>query len=188
MRLRMLACTLLALLTPALASAQTSSTQTGARSIFSNLANPAIGLNALFSGQIAPDLDEPYNLHFVEAELSAISVVDHYWTFGANIVFTPDGVDPEEVVATTSAIPSILLKLGKIRGDFGKHGLLHTHAFPFVQAPVIMANTIGEEGFKDSGAEASWLTPLPWYATLTGGMYAAIEPGPDNPLDFEDTV
>src|SRR5712671_5194443 len=124
MRLRMLACTLLALLTPALASAQTSSTQTGARSIFSNLANPAIGLNALFSGQIAPDLDEPYNLHFVEAELSAISVVDHYWTFGANIVFTPDGVDPEEVVATTSAIPSILLKLGKIRGDFGKHGLL----------------------------------------------------------------
>ena len=106
MRLRMLACTLLALtITPALASAQAQgdqTTTTGARSIFSNLANPSIGLNALFSGQVAPDLDEPYNIHFDEAELSAISVVDHYFTFWSNIVFTPDEVDPEEIVATTN--------------------------------------------------------------------------------------
>lgn len=189
MRLRMLACTFIAFaLAPAFASAQATGNQqttSGSRSIFSNLANPSMGMNALFLGQIAPDLNEPYNLHFDEAELSAISVVDHYFTFWSNIVFTGTGeVDPEEVVVSTNAIPGIYLKFGKIRGDFGKHGLLHTHAFPFIQAPVIMANTIGEEGFKDSGAEASWLTPLPWYATITGGMYAALEPGDENPLDF----
>ena len=149
--------------TPALANAQ-------ARSMFSNLANPAIGMNALFSWQAAHNLDEPYNIHFDEAEISLISDVDPYWTFSSNIVFTPDDVDPEEIWVRNTSFPAIGLKLGKLRGTFGKHGLLHTHAFPFIQAPIIMANTIGEEGFKDAGLEASWLDPLPWYSELTGGI------------------
>ena len=65
---------------PALATAQTSS-------MFSNLANPAIGMNALFSGQAAPNIDQAYGLQFDEAEMSLISVVDPYWTFSGNIVF-----------------------------------------------------------------------------------------------------
>ena len=166
--------------TPVLAVAQT-------QSIYSNLANPSIGMNALFSGQAVPNLDQPYGLQFDEAELSLISVVDPYWTLSANIVFAPDGVDPEEVWARNTSIPSIALKVGKLRGSFGRHGLLHTHAFPFVQAPVIMANTIGEEGFKDAGLEAAWLTPLPWYAELTGGVYQAVSAEVDQPLDFGST-
>lgn len=178
MRLRMCVCVLAGMaFAPAAARAQTAS-------IFSNLANPSIGANALFSGQVAPDLNEPYNLHFDSAEVSLISVVDPYWTFWSNITFTPDGVDPEEIVARTDRIPNIQIKVGKIRGDFGKHGLLHTHAFPFIQAPVIMANTIGEEGFKDAGMEASWLTPLPWYSSLTGGIYQAMDTDAEHPLDF----
>lgn len=166
---------------PALAAAQTSS-------MFSNLANPALGMNALFTGQAARNLDQPYGLGFDEAEISLISVVDPYWTFTSNIVFPGDGgVDPEEVWARSTNIPSIQLKLGKIRGTFGKHGLLHTHAFPFIQAPVIMANSIGAEGFKDAGIEASWLTPLPWFSELTGGVYQAIAADADHPLDFGST-
>src|SRR5690349_8736246 len=121
MRPRLWAC-LFALLVgiPALVMAQTSS-------MFSNLANPAIGANALFTGQAAPNIDGAYGLHFDEAEISLISVVDPYWTFTGNIVFTGDGtVDPEEVWARSTNIPGIQLKLGKIRGTFGKHGLLHT--------------------------------------------------------------
>ncbi len=173
-----IACALLASAWTALpASPQT-------RSIYSNLANPAIGFNALFLDQVAPDLDQPYGPRFQESEMSLISVVDPYWLLEANIVFAPDGVDPEEVWARTSSIPGIQLKLGKIRASFGKHGQLHTHAFPFVQAPVIMANTIGEEGFKDAGLEASWLTPLPWYAEVIAGAYQAEAPDDENPLDF----
>src|SRR5207249_8604569 len=109
-RLRMLACLLAALVcAPALASAQTSS-------MFSNLANPAIGMNALFSGLAARNINQPYGLQFDEAEISLISVVDPYWTFTSNIVFTPNGVDPEEVWVRSTKIPSIQLKLGKIRG------------------------------------------------------------------------
>jgi hypothetical protein len=158
--------------------------------MFSNLANPAIGMNALFSGQAAHNINQAYGLQFDEAEISLISVVDPYWTFVSNIVFVGDGtVDPEEVWVRSTNIPGIQLKLGKIRGTFGKHGLLHTHAFPFIQAPIVMANTIGNEGFKDAGLEAAWLTPLPWFAELTGGAYQSVgaPPDPDHPLDFGST-
>src|SRR6266852_5591251 len=151
-RARTLTCLFAALVcAPTFATAQTSS-------MYSNLANPAIGMNALFSGLAAPNLDQPYGLHFEEAEISLISVVDPYWTFWSNIVFVGDGtVDPEEVWVRSTNIPGIQLKLGKQRGTFGKHGLLHTHAFPFIEAPIVMANTIGHEGFKDAGMEAAWL-------------------------------
>jgi hypothetical protein len=181
MGLRKVACLLAALVgIPAVASAQTTS-------MFSNLANPAIGMNALFSGQAAHNLDEPYGFEFDEAEISLISTVDPYWTLTSNIVFAPDEVDPEEVWVRNTSIPSIQLKLGKLRGTFGRHGLLHTHAFPFVQAPIVMANTIGEEGFKDAGLEAAWLTPLPWFSELTGGVYKAVDADDENPLDFGST-
>lgn len=178
MKLRAFVCCSAAFMAlPMVTSAQT-------RSIYSNLANPPIGMNTLFSGQIAPQLNEPYGLHFDEAEISFISIVDPYWTLRSNIVFTPDGVDPEEIWVRTNRIPGIQVKLGKLRATFGKHGLLHTHAFPFVQAPIIMANTIGGEGFKDPGIEASWLTPLPWYAEVTAGAYQAIGADAEHPLDF----
>ena len=178
MRIRVLACLFAALVcAPTLVTAQSAS-------FFSNLANPSIGMNALFSGQAAHNLDAPYGLRFDEAEISLISVVDPYWTLSSNIVFTPGGVDPEEVAARNTSIPGIQLKLGKLRGTFGKHGLLHTHAFPFIEAPIVMANTIGEEGFKDAGIEAAWLSPLPWYSELTGGVYQSTAVDGDHPLDL----
>ena len=160
--------------------------ETGAStSMFSNLANPAIGMNALFSVQAAHNRSQAYGFDFDEAEISLLSVVDPYWTFTSNIVFLPDHtIDPEEVWVRNTSLTSIQLKLGQLRGTFGRHGLLHTHAFPFIQAPIMMANTIGEEGFKDPGLEASWLTPLPWYAELTGGAYKSVGVDDDHPLDL----
>jgi hypothetical protein len=190
MRLRIAACLWTALACiPAVVHAQgqggSGSSSSSSSSMFSNLANPAIGMNALVSAQAAPNLDQPYGPRFDEAEISLISVVDPYWTFVSNIVFLADGsVDPEEAWARSTNIPSIQLKLGKIRGTFGKHGLLHTHAFPFIQAPIVMSNTIGEEGFKSAGAEVAWLTPLPWFAELTGGVYGPTGPDEDHPLDL----
>ena len=99
----MLACLLAALCAPALATAQT-------RSLYSNLANPAIGMNALFTGQAARNLDQAYGLGFDEAEMSVISTVDPYWTFVSNIVFVGDGsVDPEEAWVRSTNIPSVQL-------------------------------------------------------------------------------
>src|SRR5439155_7443294 len=105
-RFRTLACLFAALTcVPSFAAAQTSS-------MFSNLANPAIGMNALFSGLAARNLNQPYGLQFDEAEISLISVVDPYWTLVSNFVFLPDHtVDPEEVWARSTNIPAIQLKL-----------------------------------------------------------------------------
>jgi hypothetical protein len=111
---------------PARAIAQASGGAGPTSSIFSNLANPAIGMNALFSGQAAHNLDQSYGLDFEGAEISLLSVVDPYWTFSSNIVFLPDHtVDPEEVWVRSTNIPSVQLRLGELRGTFGKHGLLH---------------------------------------------------------------
>ena len=166
-------------------------TEAQTRSIISNLANPAIGMSALFLGQVAPDLQQPYGIQFQEAEISVISTVDPYWTLAGNFVFAanpangiPDSVAAEEVYATTDSIPNLQIKVGELRAFFGKHGLLHTHAFPFIQAPLIMGNSIGQEGFKDAGLEAAWLTPLPWYCELTGGIYTPVSASGDHPLDF----
>src|ERR1700679_1519132 len=81
--------------------------QAQTRSIISNLANPAIGMSALFLGQAAPNLNTPYGIKFQEAELSVISTVDPYWTLAANLVFEgdpatgiPDSVSAEEAYAT----------------------------------------------------------------------------------------
>jgi hypothetical protein len=170
------------------------------RSIISNLANPAIGMSALFLGQEAPNVSQSglNGIQFQEAELSVISTVDPYWTLAANLVFgadpahgIPDSVEAEEAYATCDSIPDIQLKVGEMRAQFGKHGLLHTHAFPFIQAPIIMGNSIGMEGFKDAGIQAAWLTPLSWFSELTVGAYTPVaddesENGGqgNHPLDF----
>ena len=172
---------------PAFSGAQT-------RSIISNLANPAIGMSALFLGQAAPDLNGAFGMQFQEAEISVISTVDPYWTLAGNFVFgadpatgVPDSVQAEEAYATTDSIPNLQIKVGELRAYFGKHGLLHTHAFPFIQAPIVMGNTLGQEGFKDAGLEAAWLSPLPWYCELTGGAYTPVAASGDHPLDFNST-
>ena len=121
---------------PALASAQEPGGGSTS-SMFSNLANPAIGMNALFSGLAAPNIDRPYGLQFDEAEISLISTVDPYWTFTSDLVFAPEGVDPEEVWVRSTNIPSLQLKLGKLRGTFGKQGQLH------YGQELIMPNTLG---------------------------------------------
>jgi len=172
---------------PVFAGAQT-------RSIISNLANPAIGMSALFLAQAAPDLTLPGSTgpSFQEAEISVISTVDPLWTLAGNFTFNASQGVAEEAYAITDSIPSLQFKVGEFRAFFGKHGTLHTHAFPFIQAPIIMSNTIGEEGFKNAGMEAAWMTPLPWYCELTAGAYAPVandaSGAADHPLDFNSST
>lgn len=172
---------LLAVLLPLLAPGLS---RAAGNSMFSNLANPAIGFNALMLARIAPDLAGPDGLQFQESELNLVSAVDPYWSLWASLVLAPDEVTPEEVYAVSNALPSVRLKLGRFKAAFGKHGQLHKHAWPFVQSPYILSNSIGEEGFGGMGLEAAWMTPLPWYAELTLGAYQAAELGPEQPLDF----
>jgi len=163
-------------------------------SLQSNLMNPLMSLNALFLGDVSPDRAkgsfEPtgdpandglfvrgagarYGFGLQESELTVESTVDSHFKLNANLVFADDEVTPEEVFATTRSLPQVQVKVGKFKTAFGKLGNVHSHAFPFILPALVYEDTIGGEGFNGEGAEASWMSPLPWFLELTGGGYSA---------------
>jgi hypothetical protein len=82
-------------------------------------------------------------------------------------------VELEEAVLTIErGLPFGLgLRLGKFRPDLGRINKVHTHLFPFIEAPTGMKKVLGEEFYAGTGLEANWLMPLPWYSNLSIGLF-----------------
>ncbi len=170
---------LLALAAGVLAAGQAlaqSSTATGVSRDF----NPAISVNTLLLGRVAANTtDSEYNgIDLQESEVQLTSIVDPYWK--ANLVFAvhPAHGDGEEhggyagdvEVATIAgqAIPGGFgLLVGKDYLPFGKHVPLHTHQFPFVDAPAAVIAFLGDHALSETGVRLSHDLPLPWYSDLT---------------------
>ena len=116
-----------------------------------------------------------------EAELAFYADVDPYsrlfMLFSIAPEYTVNGTgtgvtqswtfEPEELFVESEHVPSIGLKLGKFKSAFGKHNLLHSHAYPFVDAPMVNSMLLGKEGLSDVGVSASVLVPLPWFSEIT---------------------
>lgn len=116
------------------------------------------------SGAHRPTLD------LGEAELVFDGYLNPY-AKGA-FVFTAgeDGAAVEEAyVDVIKGLPDgLALRGGKYRVGFGKLNPLHPHAYPFIEAPRVMAAMLpGEDGFNDVGTRASYLLPLPWASELS---------------------
>jgi hypothetical protein len=79
---------------------------------------------------------------------------------------TDYGIEPEEVFLETISIPRVTFKAGKFFTAFGKHNQLHRHAFPFIDAPLVHQQVLGDEALNDAGLSASALLPAPWYSEL----------------------
>lgn len=157
-----------------------STTATGVSRSF----NPAISVNTLLLGRVADQTtDRAYNgFDLQEAEVQFTSIVDPYWK--ANLVFAvhpehghEDGEENahgyalEVEVATLDgqAIPGGFgLVVGKDYLPFGKHVPLHTHQFPFVDAPAAVTTFLGGHGLAEVGARLAHDLPLPWYSDLAG--------------------
>ena len=102
-----------------------------------------------------------------QLELHVESVVDPYFTFDANIVFAQFGVEVEEAYATTIALPANLqMRGGQFLTRMGRLNPTHPHSWHFVDQPVVNGKFFGGEGSRGLGAEASYLTPLPWFAEV----------------------
>lgn len=145
--------------------------------------NPAISVNGLFLGGYSSSprttsrltgLDFHNGFNLQEAEFQFTADVDPYWK--ANFILSVDrngetGV--EEGYVTSEELPYDLLpqntslKLGKFYATFGKHNLLHTHAFPFIDQPLINRAVFGNEGLKEPGLGVNYLLPAPWFSELT---------------------
>ena len=150
--------------------------------------NPAIGANLLMGGEYlskeAESLAWPdavkealgqTGVFFQEAEVGFAAAVDPF--FRADLIIAlhrHEGhfhVDLEEGYVTTLALPQVTLRAGKFYLPFGRHNVLHTHAFPFIDAPWTHTVFFGEEGLNEMAIEAAVLLPLPWFAELSA--YAA---------------
>ena len=157
------------------------STATGISRAF----NPAISSNGLFVSAFTSEGGEDHageeaeghghgrieeGLQVQEVEIQLSSFVDPY--VKADLILAipgAEGVELEEGYITSMGLPgSLTLKAGKFYADFGKHNKLHTHQFPFVDAPLVVERLLGDEGLNETGIGLSWLLPTSWYGELSG--------------------
>jgi hypothetical protein len=114
-------------------------------------------------------------LQLTEAEAAFQAVVDPYARADFFLSAGPDGLEVEEGFVTFTALPAnMLLKVGKMRAQFGKVNTLHTHAMPTADRPLLTQNLVGgEDGLSDSGLSLSHLIQNPLiFLEATGEVYA----------------
>lgn len=138
-------------------------------------ANPDTSVN--FLGLYRKGTQGSNGFFFQESEIHFSSDVDPYLRAVALFAVAPaenpaEGapefvIEPEEVYLETISLPAWTLKAGKFKAALGRHNVTHTHAFAFVDAPLVSEELLGEEGLNDVGISASFLLPAPWFLELT---------------------
>jgi hypothetical protein len=128
-----------------------------------------------FVGAAGPNTVDPRPaLSLDEAELSLQAIVDPYARADFFLSGSPDGVEVEEGYVTFPALPGgLLMKVGKMKAQFGKVNTLHPHTLPWVDEPLPLRNLLGgEEGLNDSGVSVSRLIPAgTLFLEATGEVY-----------------
>ncbi len=141
----------------------------------SKVFNPDTSLLANFVGAAGrnPVSDQP-SLQLTEVEAAFQAVVDPYARADFFLAAGPDGLEIEEGFITFTSLPaSLLLKVGKMRAQFGKVNMIHTHLMPTADRPLVTENLVGgEEGLSDSGFSLSKLVANPFmFIEATGEVF-----------------
>ncbi len=111
-----------------------------------------------------------------QAELSFAGAVDPYFRAEAHAVFTPGHVELEEAFFTTTSLPGNLqLEGGYFLTEFGRINPTHSHAWHWVDQPIVNTRMFGPEGLRAPGARLGWLMPVPWFSELHVGAQNANE-------------
>src|SRR6266853_1672699 len=148
---------------------QLAQTQTyGGATSNAKLLNPDISLIGDFIGTAGHNNVSPSpSLQMHETEVGLQAIIDPYARADAFISFGEAGVNVEEAYVTfTSLHAGLLLKVGKIRAEFGKVNSIHNHALPFIDRPLVTNNLVGgEDGIDDAGISLSRFLPAPknWF-------------------------
>jgi len=141
----------------------------------SKVFNPDISVIGNFVGVAGKnDFSDQRSMQLTEAEASFQAIVDPYAKADFFLSAGPDGVEVEEGYITFTSLPkNLLLKVGKMRAQFGKVNTLHTHQMPTVDRPLVTENLVGgEEGLSDAGMSLSYLLHNPViFVEATGEVY-----------------
>jgi len=154
------------------AAAAPSAAPAGASKVF----NPDTSVLGNFVGVAGKNhvSDQP-SLQLNEVEVAFQADVDPYARADFFLSAGPEGLDIEEGYVTFTALPQhFLLKVGKMRAQFGKVNPTHTHLMPTVDRPLVTENLVGgEEGLSDSGFSLSRLIANPiLYVEATGEVFS----------------
>ena len=137
--------------------------------------NPDISVNGNFVGAVGKNDAAPRPLlDLSEVEIAFQAAVDPYARADFFVAASEEGVEIEEGFITFTTLPgNLLLKVGKMRAQFGKANTLHTHAHPAIDRPLILEHLLGaEEGLADAGLSLSHLVNNPVvFLELTGEVY-----------------
>ena len=162
---------------PAPASPQATQTQVfGGASSNAKLLNPDISLIGDFIGAAGHNTVSPSrSLELHESEVGLQAIIDPYARADAFISFGETGVNVEEAYVTFTSLPAgLLLKVGKMRAEFGKVNTIHNHALPFIDRPLVTNNLVGgEDGIDDAGFSLSRFLPAPknWFFQGTAQVF-----------------
>jgi hypothetical protein len=162
---------------PSPASPQVAQTQSyGGATSNAKLLNPDISLIGDFIGTGGRNTISPSrSLELHESEVGMQAIIDPYARADAFISFGEQGVNVEEGYVTFTALPAgLLLKVGKMRAEFGKVNTIHNHALPFIDRPLATNNLVGgEDGIDDAGISLSRFLPAPknWFFQGTAQVY-----------------
>lgn len=139
--------------------------------------NPDISVIGNFVGKMGDlnEFDERASASLEESELSFQAFVDPYAQAKFFVAVGPEGAEVEEGFINFIALPhDLTAKVGKLKANFGKVNLLHTHARPWIDTPLVLNNFFGGEGLADSGVSVSRIFPNRHniFVEATGEVYS----------------
>src|ERR1700680_2178475 len=140
------------------------------------LLNPDISLIGDFIGTAGHNIVSPSrSLELHESEVGMQAIIDPYARADVFISFGETGVNVEEGYVTFTSLPAgLLMKVGKMRADFGKVNTIHNHALPYIDRPLATNNLVGgEDGIDDAGFSLSRILPAPkgWFVEATAQVF-----------------
>lgn len=157
--------------------AQAAQTQTfGGATSNAKLLNPDISLIGDFIGTMGHNSLAPSpSLELHESEVGMQAIIDPYARADVFLSFGEEGVNVEEGYVTFTSLPAgLLLKVGKMRAEFGKVNTIHNHALSFIDRPLVTNNLVGgEDGIDDAGISLSRFIPAPkgWFMQGTAQVF-----------------
>lgn len=147
----------------------------GNPNVLSKIFNPDISVIGNFLGAAGRnDVNPAPVFEMNEAEATFQAVVDPFARADFFFAFSPEGVEIEEGFVTFPTLPGgLLAKVGKLKQQVGKVNMLHAHALPWTDRPLVIENLLGgEEGLADSGVSVSKLILNPLlFLEATGEVY-----------------
>jgi hypothetical protein len=114
-------------------------------------------------------------LELHESEVGMQAIIDPYSRADVFLSFGEQGVNVEEGYLTFTSLPAgLLMKVGKMRAEFGRVNTIHNHALSYIDRPLVTNNLVGgEDGIDDAGISIARFLPAPkdWFMQGTAQVY-----------------